>query len=68
MTVRRAAFNDSTVCSIERALLDTSFAYLFICIEGNAVSVINLNNSTFMKSFTRKIVGKLFVETKKFFV
>ena len=29
------------MCSIERALLDTSFVYLFIFIEGNAVSVMN---------------------------
>ena len=42
MTGRRATLDDSTVCSIERALLDKSFVYLLIFIEGNAVSVINL--------------------------
>ena len=56
MTGRRAALDGSTVCSIERALLDTYFVYLFILIEGNVVSVINLNYNTCMKSFTSKIV------------
>ena len=32
-----------TLCSIERALLDTSFVYPFILVEGKAVSVIQLN-------------------------
>ena len=50
MTGRRATLDDSTVCSIERALLDTSFVYIFIFIEGNAVSVINLNYSTCLKN------------------
>ena len=52
MTGRRATLNDSTVCSFNRALLDTSLNYLFIFIERNAVSVINLNYSTCMKSLT----------------
>ena len=52
MTGLRAPVDDSTVCSIKRALLDTSFVYLFIFIEGNAVSVMNLNYSTCVKSFT----------------
>ena len=65
MTGQRATLDDSTVCSVERALLDTSFIYLFIFIEGNAVSVINLNYSSCMQSFTWKIV-KTFLE-KNFF-
>ena len=45
-----------------------SFVYPFIFIEGNAVSVINLNYSTCIKSFTQKIVKKKLFETKKFFL
>ena len=52
MTGRRATVNDSSVCSIERARIDTSFDYLFIFIEGNAVSMINLNYVALVKSFT----------------
>ena len=33
MTGQRATFDDSTVCSIERTLLDTSFVYIFTFIE-----------------------------------
>ena len=58
MTRQRANLDDSTVCNIERAVIDISFIYLFIVIEGNAVSVINLNYSTCMKRFTKKIVKK----------
>ena len=52
MTGCRVNLDNSKVCSIERALLDTSFVYLFIFIEGNEVSMINLYYSTCMKSFT----------------
>ena len=53
MTGRRATLDDSTVCSIDRALLDTFLStYLFIFIAGNAVSVIDLDYNTCMKSFT----------------
>ena len=55
MTGLRATVDDSTMCSIERALLDTSFIYHFIFIEGNAVSVMNLNYSTCIKIFTKKL-------------
>ena len=48
MTGHRATLDNSTVCSIERAILDTSLVYLFIFIEGNAVSVINLNYIAFV--------------------
>ena len=75
MTGRRATLNDSTVFSIEWALLITSFVYLFMFIKGNAVSVINLNYSTCIKRFTWKIVKKqlfwkekLLFETKTFFL
>ena len=43
MSGRRATLDDNTVGSIERIILDKSFVYIFIFIEGNAVSVINLN-------------------------
>ena len=67
MTGRRATFYASTVFSFERAL-DACFVYLFIIIEGNAVSVINLNNCTCMKSFTWKLVKKtVFFEKKNIF-
>ena len=56
MTSRMATLHDTTVCGVERALLDTSFISLFISIERNAVSVINLNYSTCIKSFAWKIV------------
>ena len=65
MTGRTSTLNDSTVCSIERALFDTPLIYLFIFIEGNAVSVMNLNYSTCMISFTLKIVKK--TDLKKIF-
>ena len=72
MTGQRATLDNSTVCSIERALLDMSFFYLFIFIERNAVSSMNLNYSTCMKSFTQKIVKKFFwrktFSEKKFFL
>ena len=66
MTGWRATLEDSTVCSIERALLDTSIVYLFNFIEGKAVSVINLNYSSCIKSFTCKIVKKCFIEKKTY--
>ena len=62
MTGRRATRYDSTVCSIEKALLDTSFIYIFIFIEGNAVSVINLNYGIFRKNFHEKL-SKVVVES-----
>ena len=68
MTGRRAILNSSTVCSIERALLDPCFVHLFIFIEGNAVGKINLNYSTYMKSLHIKIVKKLLFETKRLFL
>ena len=42
MTGRRATLDDGTECGIKKAL-NKLFVYLFIFIEGNAVSVINLN-------------------------
>ena len=59
-----------SVCSIERALLDTSFIYLFFFffVEENAVSTINLNYSICMKIFTWKnCIKKLLFKTKKIF-
>ena len=67
MTGRMSTLNDSTVCSIERALFDTPFIYLFIFIEGNAVSVMNLNYSTSMITFTLKIVKKTVFLKKNLF-
>ena len=43
MTGQRATLDDSTIFGIERALLNISFIYLFISIEENAVSFMNLN-------------------------
>ena len=43
MTGQRATLDDSTILGIERALLNISFIYLFIFIEENAVSFMNLN-------------------------
>ena len=58
MTGRRATRDDSTVCGIEKAFLIVRiyFVYLFIFIEGNAVSVINLNHSICMKNCMGKIL------------
>ena len=50
MIGRRATLDEGIVGGFERALLDMSC--VFILIEGNAVSMINLNYSTYLKSFT----------------
>ena len=54
MTGRRVTFDDSTVCSIERALVHMSFYYLFL-IEGNAVSVINLTITLVVEILLEKL-------------
>ena len=68
MTGQRATLDNSTVCSIERALLDMRFVYVFILIEGNSVSMTSLNYSTSTKHFTQKIVKKSFYLKQKKFV
>ena len=55
MIGRRAALDDSTVCSNERTLFSTYFVYIFSFIEGNAVSVMNLNYSICMKNLNEKL-------------
>ena len=57
MTGQKVTLDDSTVFSIKKALLNLSFEgiviedFSFIFIEGNTVSVINLNYITSMKNF-----------------
>ena len=67
MTGRRATLDDSTVCGIEKVFLIVRiyFVYLFIFIEGNAVSVINLNHSICMKNFMGKILREKLSEMVK---
>ena len=51
---RRNTLDDSIICSSERVLLDMSYVYIFI--DGNAGSMINLNYSTYMSSLQRLLI------------
>ena len=63
MTGWRATLDDSIVCGFERALLNTSFAYLFIFIEGNAVKVINLNYIALVCEILHGKLSKIVLES-----